>query len=94
MRQAEKTVPLPASGEGSTESSVPCPRGKRVVSGGAAVTVTPPPPSAPTGAVAFLSRSEPADESTWTATAQWFHQNATAGQTLTLVVKAICGVVT
>jgi len=44
--------------------------------------------------VAFLSRSEPADESTWAATAQWFHQNALSGQTLTLAVKAVCGVVT
>ncbi len=92
IRPATKTVLLPGSGgEGSTDLTVSCPEGTQVLSGGANVTVASPPSQTIPGVIASLSRSEPADASTWVATARWSTVNAVPGETLTLEVKAICG---
>ncbi len=90
--QGSKTVPINNTDAptGSVDLSVSCPTDQSVLSGGATITSLP----HNAGDFAFLEQSDPVNESTWAATAEWNH-SAFGGpniepQTLTLTVHAVC----
>lgn len=93
--QASKAFLLTGPNGGSDSLSVPCPGGKKVLGGGATITLTPPLTSSTVWLVPFLDQSAPTtDGSGWAATMGYFQQTgAPVPPTAVLQVTATCAVV-